>query len=186
MVSFYNSIDVVLVAAVIVFGYKSYKNKIYLKIFEYFKIFVAITLSAKLAPYTAIALQKFYITKADTYTTLTLIAFAVNLFFFYYTGRSILKFLNKNVSNINFRKYTAILVTIVEVVIISTFSLYITMQLYLAKVYLHKPLSKTYVYPKVHKFYKSFLNDEFVKMVMSSDTGTNKDEVIFKSFKNSL
>jgi hypothetical protein len=186
MVDFYNIIDAVLIAAIIYFSYRSYQNKIYVQIFEYFKIFVAITLSAKLSSYTAIILQKMYITKADTYTTLILIAFAINLAFFYYTGKYIIRFLNKNVTNINFRKYSAILITIIEVIILTTFSIYIVMQLYISKVYISKTLDKTLLYPRIEKFYKSFLNDEFVKMVMSSDTGTNREEIIFKSFKNSL
>lgn len=184
--SFYYIFDVLFLIFMIFFIIRSYKNKIYIQIFEYFKIFVVITLSAKLSSYTAIALQKFYITKADTYTTLTLMAFAINLAFFYFFGKTIIRFLNKNISNINFRKYSAIFVTIVEVVILATFSLYIVMQLYVSKIYIHKPLSKTYFYPKIEKFYRSFLNDEFVKMVMSSDTGTNREEIIFKSFKNSI
>jgi hypothetical protein len=157
-----------------------------MKIFEYFKIFVAITLSAKLSSYTAIWLQKLYITKADTYTTLILIAFVVNLAIIYFSWKSVFRFLNKHISNINFRKYLAYLTTIVEVVIITTFSLYITMQIYITKIYLHKYLSKSLSYPKIEKFYNSFLNDDFVNMVLNSDTGTNHKEVIFKSFKNSI
>lgn len=186
MVNFYYSFDFLLIIAIVFFTQRSYKNKTYIKTFQYFKIFVAITLSAKLSTFTAIALQKFYITKADTYTTLILISFAVNLAILYFFGKYILNFLNNKIKNINIRKYTAILITFLEVVIMITFSLYIIMQIYITKIYLSKTLHKTNSYPKIEKFYNAFLNDEFVNMVLSSDTGTNRTEVIFKSFKNSF
>ena len=60
------------------------------------------------------------------------------------------------------------------------------MQLYISKAYLSKSFHKSYSYPKIEYFYNSFLNDDFVNMVLHSDTGTNHKEVIFKSFKNSF
>lgn len=186
MVNYYYIFDLLLLVAILFFTQKSYKNKTYLKIFTYFKIFVAITLSAKLAPLMALILQKLYITKADTYTTLILISFVVNLTILYFFGKYILQFLNRKITNINIRKYTAICITFIEVLIMVTFSLYILMQIYITKTYLSKSFHKTATYPKIKKFYNSFLNDEFVNMVLSSDTGTNRTEVIFKSFKNSF
>jgi hypothetical protein len=186
MVSFYNTIDLVLIAAIIVLTKISYEKKIYIKIFEYFKIFMAITVSAKLATYTAIILQKFYITKADTYTTLILISFVVNLVLLYYGWRYIFAFSNKFMQNVKVRTFFAKTFTFLEVLIIITFSLYIIMQLYITKAYLYKSLHKSYSYPIIEKFYNSFLNDDFINMVLNSDTGTNHKEVIFKSFKNSF
>lgn len=186
MVSFYNTIDLVLIATIIILTKISYEKKIYIKIFEYFKIFMAITISAKLASYTAIVLQKFYITKADTYTTLILISFVVNLVILYYGWRYIFAFSNKFMQNIKVRTLLAKTFTFLEVFIIITFSLYIVMQLYITKAYLSKSLHKSYSYPKIEKFYNSFLNDDFVNMVLNSDTGTNHKEIIFKSFKNSF
>ena len=186
MVNLFYTIDILLLIFIIFFAKRSYENKSYLKIFEYFKIFFAITISAKLSSFTAVWLQKLYITKADTYTTLILISFVVNLAIIYFSWKGIFRFLNKYISNINFRKYLAYLTTIVEVLIITTFSLYIFMQIYITKIYLHKYLNKSFTYPKIERFYNSFLNDDFVNMVLNSDTGTNHKEVIFKSFKNSL
>jgi len=186
MVNFYYLFDLALLFSIFYFTKTSYENKTYMKIFEYFKIFVAITLSAKFSSITAIVLQKLYITKADTYTTLILISFLVNLAILYFFGKYIIRFLNKKVKNINIRKYTAIFFTFLEVIIIITFSLYIMMQIYITKVYLYKSFHKTVSYPKIEKFYNSFLNDEFINMVLNSDTGTNHKEVIFKSFKNSF
>lgn len=186
MVSFYNTLDLIFLIAIIVLTKISYERKIYIKIFEYFKIFIIITISAKLSSYTAITLQKLYITKADTYTTLILISFVVNLLILYYGWKTIFNFSNKFIQNEKIKIIFAKIFTFLEVFIIITFSLYIVMQLYITKIYLSKPLHKSYSYPKIEKFYNSFLNDDFVNMVLNSDTGTNHKEIIFKSFKNSF
>lgn len=186
MVSFYNTLDLILFVAIILLTKISYEKRIYIKIFDYFKIFLAITLSAKLAGYTAILLQKFYITKADTYTTLILIAFSVNLLVLYFGWRYIFAFSNKYLQNTKIRTFLAKTFSFLEVLITLTFSIYIIMQLYVSKVYLYKTIQKSYTYPKIEKFYNSFLNDDFVNMILKSDTGTNHKEVIFKSFKNSF
>lgn len=186
MVNFYYLFDFILFISLIYFTKKGYENKTYIKIFDYFKIFVAVTLSAKFSSFTAILLQKLYITKADTYTTLILISFVVNLAILYFFGKYIVQFLNNYITNINIRKYTAIFFTFIEVSTMITFSLYILMQIYITRVYLYKNFHKTLSYPKIEKFYNSFLNDDFVNMILHSDTGTNSKEVIFKSFKNSF
>ncbi len=186
MVDFYNILDLILIISIGIFTYISYKKKIYIKIFEYFKIFIIISISAKLSSHTSILLQKLYITKADTYTTLILIAFIVNLLIFYFGWKYIFRFLNKYISSSKIRIIFAKFFTFIEVFIIVTFSLYIFMQLYISKAYLYKTFHKTYSYQKIEKFYNSFLNDDFINMVLNSDTRTNHKEIIFKSFKNSL
>jgi len=186
VVNFYNTIDLVLLLTIVLLTRISYERKIYIKIFEYFKIFMAITLSAKLSGYTAILLQKFFITKADTYTTLILISFTVNIFILYFGWRYIFAFSNKFMQNTKVRTMLAKTFTFLEVFTIITFSIYIIMQLYISKAYLYKSMKKSYSYPKIEKFYNSFLNDDFVNMVLNSDTGTNHKEIIFKSFKNSF
>ena len=186
MVSFYNSIDLVLIASILILTRIIYERNIYIKIFEYFKIFMAITLSAKLSSYTAIFLQKFYITKADTYTTLILISFVINIIILYFGWKYIFAFSNKFMQNVKIRTALAKTFTFLEVFTLITFSMYIVMQLYISKAYLYSSMKKTYSYPKIEKFYNSFLNDDFVNMVLNSDTGTNHKEIIFKSFKNSF
>lgn len=186
MVNYYFILDI-LFALFILFGcYYSYQRKIYLKIFDYFKIFFIITLAAKLSNSTGILLQKLYIIKADTYTTLILIAFIVNLLILYFSWKYIFNFTKNYINNEKLKVLFAKIFTLIEVIIIATFSLYIVMQMYLAKVYIYPTLKKTYSYPKIERFYKKFLNDDFVNMVLNSDTGTNYKEVIFKSFKNSF
>ncbi len=186
MVNFYNIIDFIFILIILFFIDYSYKNKTYLKVFEYFKIFLVITISAKLSSYTAIFLQKFYITKADTYTTLILISFILNVAILYFGWRYIFKFTKNYINSEKAKIFFAKLFTVIEVVVISTFSIYIFMQIYICKIYIYPTLKKSYTYPKIEKFYHSFLNDDFINMVLSSDTGTNHKEVIFKSFKNSF
>jgi hypothetical protein len=186
MVSYYTILDAIFIALVAYGIYYNYTHKSYIKTFEYFKIFLMITFAAKLSNSTAILLQKLYITKADTYTTLILIAFVVNFLVFYFGYRSILKLTPNFINNEKIKLFLAKIFTIIEVLVISTFTLYIVMQIYLAKVYLYPTAKQTYIYPKIEKFYNSFLNDDFVNMVMGSDTGTNHKEVLFKSFKNAF
>jgi hypothetical protein len=186
MVNYYLGLDILFLILLIFTCYYSYQRKIYLKIFHYFKIFFIITVSAKLASYTGVLLQKLYITKADTYTTLILIAFVVNMIIIYFSWKYIFQLTQKYVNNEKLKVLFAKLFTGIEVLIIVTFSLYIIMQVYIVKIYIYPTMKKTYSYPKIEKFYKAFLNDDFVNMVLGSDTGTNHKEVIFKSFKNSL
>ncbi len=182
----YYIIDIVLILFLCFFTYYSYKNRSYVKIFEYFKIFIAITLSAKLASFSAVYLQKFHITKADTYTTLILIAFVVNLLIIVYGYKSVLKLTGGFINNEKIKTILAKIFTLIEVIVITTLGLYIVMQIYLAKVYVYPTMKKTYLYPKIERFYTKFLNYDFVLLVMGSDTGTNHKELLFKSFKNSL
>lgn len=186
MVSYYNIIDLLFVVLVAYGIYYSYTHKSYVKIFEYFKIFIAITLSAKMASFTAIYLQNFYITKADTYTTLLLISFVVNLLIIIYGYKSVFRLCRGFINSEKIKVLLAKLFTVIEVLVLSTFALYIVMQIYLAKLYLYPTIKQTYIYPKIEKFYSKFLNYDFVLMVMGSDTGTNHKELLFKSFKNSF
>jgi len=186
VITYYNLIDLAFFLLLCRLIYWSYKNRSYVKIFEYFKIFLAVTISTKLTSLTATWLQKLYITDADTYPTLLLISFAVNLTIIIYSYKSIFKFTNIYINNRKIKTIIAKFFTVVEVVALSTFTLYIVMQLYLAKVYIHPTLEKTFFYPKIERFYIKFLNYDFVLLVMGSDTGTNHKELLFKSFKNSL
>ena len=45
---------------------------------------------------------------------------------------------------------------------------------------------KSYSYVYIKSFYKKFLNDDFVDMILNADTGTNHKEIIFRSLKNSF
>ena len=186
MVSYYNIIDLLFIVIIGVLTYRSYKNKSYIKIFEYFKIFLAITLSSYLAPYMGTLLQKLYITKADTYTTLILIAFSLNLIIIVSGYKFAFQLTNKYFHNDKVKLFLAKLFTVTEVVVLTTLGLYIIMQLYVVKTSIYPSLQKTFLYPKIERFYTKFLNYDFFLMVTGSDTGTNHKELLFKSFKNSL
>jgi hypothetical protein len=178
--------DILFLVLVLYLSKISYEKKVYLKIFEYFKIFFLFTISAKLAPFSSILLQKLYITKADTYTTLLLIAFAINLLILFYGWKYIVKLSGKFVNTSKTKILMAKLLSFIEVLVLSTFSLYIVMQLYISKVYIYPHLSQTYTYKGVEKFYQSFLNDKVINIIFNSNTGTNQHELLFKSFSNSI
>lgn len=184
--SSYFFIDIFLFLALVFLIYFGYKNRVYEKLFEYFKIFLFLTLSAKLAPYMGTALQKLYITKADTYTTLLLISFVVNYVLFHFGFKYILKFSNNFINNQKVKTSFALILTIFEITIVFTLGLYIFMQVYLVKLALENPLNKSYSYPVIERFYKSFFNDKFTNAVLNLDTSTSSKELIFKNLKNSL
>ena len=184
--TFYNILDFILIVTISFLIYHSYIQKSYLKIFDYFKIFFILTISAKLAGFTGTLLQKFYITKADTYTTLILIAFVVNILILYFGWNILLKIFASLVNSEKIKSFFAKIFTILEVTILTTFLLYITMQFYPAKKYIYPTIKKSYTYPKIEHFYSHFLNADFMIMVLNQDTSTNHKELLFKSFKNSF
>jgi hypothetical protein len=186
MVSLYNLFDVVFIVVFFYFTYKSYKEKIYLKIFEYVKFFIIIIVSAKLVHLTALLLNKLHIIKADTYTTLIFIAFIVNFLLLFYFYKNIMKLFKRYINSVKIKDLFAKFLTLLEVLITLTFTIYMVMQLYISKKYLYKTSSKTYIYPIIENFYNKFLGDDFVNLLLNSDTKTNYKEVMFKSFKNSI
>jgi hypothetical protein len=184
--NYYYIFDILLVIAIFLGTKISYEKRYYMGVFDYFKIFIILSISAKLSSITAEVLQKLYILKADTYLTLILIAFIVNFFILFYGYKYIFQLSNKYINSYKVRTITAQLVSFLQVLFIFTFGIYLVMQLYLSKKYLYNILYSTYSYPKIEKFYKGFLNKEFVNMIINSDTSTNHSEVLFKSIKNSI
>lgn len=186
MVNIYLLIDIPLLLFIAYATYYSYKNKIYIRIFEYFKLFILITLSAKFASNTGWYLESHHILSVDTYATLILIGFCINLVLFYYLAMFLIEFSDRFIDSAKVKSYFTKFLTFFEVVVIITFSLYIIMQLYPSKKYIYPTMKKTYTYPYIQKFYMKFLNDDFINMVLNSDSGTNYKEVIFKSFKGAF
>lgn len=182
----YNIIDFILIFIIIFLTYYFYKEKSYLKIFDYFKIFFILTLSAKFSSKTAVLLQDFYITKADTYTTLIIISFIVNLTILYFSWKYIFIFLRKFINSEKIKTLLSKVFTLLEVSILVTLILYILMQFYPSKKYIYPSFAKTFSYKKIEKFYMNFLNDDFTKMILNQDTSTNHKELLFKSFKQSF
>jgi len=182
----YILIDISLVIFIIFAIYYNYSKKTYIKVFDYFKVFALISVSAKFATFTASYLSKWHLIQADTYTVLILIAFSINALIIYLSWSSLYllstKFMNSNKIKIFFAK----IITVIEVLIITTFTLFILMQLGVNKKYIYPTLNKSYSYPYIKKFYTKFLNDDFAKMILDSETSVNHKEVILKSFKNSF
>jgi hypothetical protein len=185
-INYYYIIDIIFFLIIINSLKFAYKKKIYIKIFEYIKLFTIITLSAKGSYYTGTFLQQFYITKVDTYSTLILLSFILNFLLMTYLTTLIGQMTNKYAKSMKTKDLIAKGFTFIEVIVLFTFGLYLVMQLYVSKMYIEPYLNRSFSYKYIKRFYKNFLNDEFVHMVLDSDTGTNYHEVIFKSLKNSI
>ncbi len=184
--SLYYVFDLLLILLTIFLSYYSYQKRLYVKLFDYFKLFILITLSAKLASTTGVYLQKLSITKADSYAVLLLIAFTINFSFFYFGYNYFFKFINRYIDSKKLRENIAKVVTVIEVVIVITFLLYAFMQLHITKVYLYPIIKQSFSYSYIQSFYMHFLNDDFTHMILNSDSGVNHKEVLFNSFKKAF
>jgi len=185
-INLYLLIDIFLLL-IISFGiYYNYKRKTYIKVFEYFKVFALISISTKFAIYTGVHLSKWHIIKADTYTILILIGFSLNALIIYFSWSFIYSFSAKFINNAQLKMVFAKIITIVEVVIIVTFTLFMFMQLDISKKYIYPTIKKSYSYKYIKSFYVKFLNDDMLKMVLNSDSSMNHKEIILKSLKNSF
>lgn len=182
----YQLIDLFLFIIICVGIYYNYNRKTYEKVFEYFKIFALIAVSAKYSFYTGHYLSKWHLISADTYTILVLIGFSINVLVIYYTWRIVYLFISNFVNNNKIKIFFAKIITVIEVIIIVTFTLFALMQISVNKKYIYPSLKKSYSYPHIKSFYTKFLNDDFAKMILNADTGMSHKEVILKSFKNSI
>jgi hypothetical protein len=167
-----------------VFSYYAYKWGIYQKLFEYFKLFVFLTFSAKFASTTGVFLEKIHLFNADSYTILILIGFMFNLAFIVFGSKYMVLFINHFINSTQIKIFMAKLLTLLEVIIIVTFIYYMFMQLTISKQYLHGFVKKSFSYTYIKHFYMGFLNHDFAAMILYSDTKTNHKEVLFRSFKN--
>lgn len=184
--NYYLLIDVLFAIIIVAMSYYFYIHKLYEKLFEYFKLFLLLTISAKLASYMGYLLTKTEIIQADSYSVLILISFAINFLILFFSYATILQFIDKFIDSKALKALFAKLITVIEVLFICTLFLYILMQIKISKQYIYPHLQKSFTYPYVHKFYKKFLDYDFVYMIISSDTNVNHKEVIFKSLKNAL
>lgn len=183
---FYYFIDFIFIAGILFLSYIAYKNRFYIKLFEYFKVFILITISAKLSSKMALLLQKIHFLNADSYAIAIFIAFIINLIILFSSYEFLLKILNTFIDSQSIKDFFAKVITLFEITIIYTFLLFILMQISFIKYYASAPLHKTFTYPHIQSFYTQFLNDDFIYTLLHSDTKTNHKELIFKSFKNSF
>ncbi|MFA6789114.1 MAG: hypothetical protein WC149_12580 [Arcobacteraceae bacterium] len=184
--NFYYFIDLFVIANIIFLSYLAYKNRFYIQLFEYFKIFILITIAAKLASIMAIFLQKIHFLNADSYAVAIFIAFAINLTLLFSSYQLLLKMVNHFINSQKIKEIFAKIITVFEITVIVTFCLFILMQISFIKKYASEPFAKTVTYPYIKSFYIKFLNDDFIYAILHSDTKTNHKEVLFKSFTNSL
>jgi hypothetical protein len=84
----------VFITTILLLSYWAYQNRFYIKLFEYFKIFILITIAAKLSTPMAIFLQKIHFLNADSYAIAIFIAFVMNLMILFSSYKLILKFLD--------------------------------------------------------------------------------------------
>jgi hypothetical protein len=186
VVSWYIILDITFLVLLGYFSKIAYEKKYYIKFFEYFKIFVTIYIASKLAPFTGLTLQNLYIIKADTYITLIIISFSLNVVLIFYFWKNLVKATNNFLSTNKMKIFFAKVLSVLEVSIILTLFLYLIMQIYIVKVNLHQTLDKTYTYTIVSNFYHKFLNKDILAILQGSNTGTNQKEILFKSFSNSI
>lgn len=184
--NFYYFIDFLFLCNILFLSYLAYKNRFYIQLFEYFKIFILISLGAKLASPMAVLLQKIHLLNADSYAVAMFIAFAINVAILFSSYKFLLQFANGFINSQKLKEIFAKIITVVEITVLFTFCLFILMQLSFIKKYASEPFSKTVTYPYIKTFYLKFLNDDFIYAILNSDTKTNHKEVMFKSFKNSL
>lgn len=184
--NFYYLIDIILVLSILLLSYWAYQNRFYIQLFEYFRIFILITIAAKLSSKMAVLLQKIHFLNADSYAIAIFIAFIVNLVILFSSYKFILKVLNAFINSQSIKSFFAKLITLFEITVICTFSLFLIMQISIVKRYVSPPLAKTITYPYIKSFYTKFLNDDFIYAILHTDTKTNHKELIFKSFKNSF
>jgi len=182
----YLLLDLFLIVLISFGVYYNYKKKTYLKVFEYFKVFALISISAKFAIFTGIHLSKWHLILADTYTILILIGFTINAIIIFFSWSFIYMLSSKFINNEQIKILFAKIITVIEVVIIVTFALFILMQLNINKKYIYPTVKKSYSYPHIKSFYIKFLNDDMLKMILDSETNISHKEIILKSFKNSF
>lgn len=182
----YYLIDVILIIAILLLSYWAYENRFYIKLFEYFKVFLLITIAAKLSSPMAMLLKKLHFIAPDSYAIAIFIGFILNLVILFSSYKLILKFLDTLINSQSIKLFFAKLITLFEMTVICTFSLFLIMQITLVKRYVYPPLAKTITYPYIKSFYTQFLNDDFIYAILHTDTKTNHKELIFKSFKNSF
>jgi len=182
----YLLIDLLLVIFISFATYYNYSRKTYIKVFDYFKIFLLISVSAKFAAFTGSYLSKWHIILADTYTILILISFSINIIIVYCLWILLYYISSQFINNQQIKIFFAKIITLIEVVVITTFTLFILMQVSVNKKYVYPTIKKSYSYPHIKRFYMRFLNDDFAKMILNSETSMSSKEVIIKSFKDSL
>jgi hypothetical protein len=180
---FYFLIDILLFFIIVNIIIYSYKKEIHVKLLDYVKVFIILSLSARFAKLTALYLQKLTIVDGDTKTTVIVIGFLINLLFFTLINKLYSKISKKHIDKTKLQKGIKLTVIIIEVFVLTTFSLYIFIQFTPSKKYIYPTLNKSYTYPYIKKFYIKFLNDAFLNVILDPNSDAENYEKVYKSFK---
>ncbi len=180
---FYFIIDIFFLIITIYLIIYSYKKEIHTRLLDYVQIFIILSTSARFSNKIGLFLQKLYIIKPDTHTTTIIIGFLFNLLILFSLRKLISKFGKKYIENKRVKKSVKLILIIPEVIILITFSLYIFMQLTPSKKYIYPYINKSYSYPYIKSFYVKFLNDDFLRVILDSDSDAQNYENVYKSLK---
>ncbi len=180
---FYFITDVLFLIATIYLIIYSYKKEIHTRLLDYVQIFIILSTSARFANKAGIFLQKSYIIKPDTHTTAIVIGFLFNLLILFFLRKLISGITRKYIENKKVKKSIKLILIIPEVIILITFSIYIFMQLTPGKKYIYPIVNKSYSYPYIKSFYVKFLNDDFLRVMLDSDSDARNYEKVYDSLK---
>lgn len=175
--------DILLFISIIYLSFYAYKHRFYIKLFDYVKIFIFITISANLAPSANSLFHKLNIISSDTYVIGVLIAFTFNFLILVYSYKTIFKILNHLIKSQKIKALIAKIVSFIESLLIITISLFLLMQISPIKKSIQSSLLKTYSYPIIKKFYMNTINQKFSNLFMQSDTKLQKYEAFFRNIK---
>lgn len=180
---FYFLIDIAFLIATIYLIIYSYKREIHTKLLDYVQIFIILSTSARFSNKMGILLQKLYIIKPDTHTTAIVIGFLFNLLILFSLRKLISKVTKKYIEDKRVKKSIKLFLIVPEVIILVTFSLYILIQLTPSKKYIYPYVNKSYSYPYIKSFYVKFLNDDFLRVILDSNSDAQNYENVYKSLK---
>jgi hypothetical protein len=161
----------------------SYKKEIHTKLLDYVQIFIILSSSARFSNNMGIFLKNLYVIKPDTHITMITIGFLFNLLILFSLRKLIIKMSKKHIENPKIKKSVKLILIIPEVIILVTFSIYIFIQLTPSKKYIYPIVKKSYSYPFIKSFYIKFLNDDFLRVMLDSDSDAQNYEKVYKSFK---
>lgn len=178
--------DILFVALIGYVTYKTYESGAYKVIFGYLILMIAFTIATKYALTTAKFLTQISIINAETVSTMILIGFGINLAL----GLGLIKLIDRLYIKTfkskahKSKRITGYIVSFVESLVMVTFVVYILSQIVIVQKISSNYLKNSYTYKYTKKFYRVFLNDDFIKVITNSSTGLNTKEVLFKSLGN--
>lgn len=175
--------DILLLVSIVFLTIYAYKHRFYLKLFDYLKIVLFITISANLAPSANSFFHKAGILLSDTYTIGILISFTFNFFLLLFTYKSIFKILNHLIKSQSIKILIAKIVSFIEAILITTLFIFLLMQIKPIKSTLQSTIIKSYSYPLIKKFYMNTINKKFSNLFMNNDSKVQRYEAFFKTIK---